>query len=125
MLTFAFKIIRHLLSLFFFFFCSQKRKFSIIKKLFHNQRTFPQSSKFSTIQEFFHSQETFLESYKFSTVKEIFHIKSFFDQGNFSTKRSNFTKNFFFVQRSFPQTNIFLEVKTVFCKERSKMFSTC
>ena len=63
----------------------------MIKKLFLDQGTFPQSRKSST-------------------VKEIFHKEGSFPQINFPQKKEVFHKqNFFLDQRSFPQTKSFLQ----------------
>ena len=80
--------------------------FSVVKKVsFHNQEIFPQWSKFSRkkfhlIKQIFHKQWSFLQLRQFSA-------KIFFDQINFLQTRKFTTKICFLDLKKFWQTKIF------------------
>ena len=75
----------------------------MIKKLFLDQGTFPQSRKSSTVKEIFHKEGSFPQKNVF-LIKEIFDKQESFPQINFTQK-----KEVFLDQRSFPQTKSFLQ----------------
>ena len=73
----------------YYFFCSQESKFSLIKKLFLSQGTFPQWNNFLTVKELFQKQKSFPQKKKKYLIKEIFYkqesflqTKTFSDQGS-------------------------------------------
>ena len=74
-ISISFQNFRHIL-----FSCSQKSKFSTVKKLFQNQEIFPQSRNIST------NQDTFPQSGNFSKIKKVFHSQGTFPHlRNFAT----------------------------------------
>ena len=93
----------------YYFFCSQKSKFSTIKEFFQSQETFPQSRNFSairnfsTVREVFHGCGNFPQSRTFSTIKEISYEKFAWSR-KFSTVKEIFYPNILVDQRDFLQT---------------------
>ena len=107
-----------------------------MKKLFHNQFTFPHSRNFSIVKELVHTQGIFLQSWKCSTNTKMFFKKILLLNFKFSiNKKCSCKQKFFLWSRNFFMNKDSYTANKIFCKQsenvcnfshnhRSKRFHT-